>query len=148
MIRSANHEDVPRLIELGVILHSTTSYASMAYNHAKAAAFLHGLIDSPNGVLFVSEQDGVIIGGMAGGLVDQWFNDDLIAYDYSLFVEPGKRQGFVAARLIAAFQAWAKMKGAKQIQMGIGTGVNIEGATRLYEYMGLRVTGPLLMQEL
>ncbi|MNJ17906.1 hypothetical protein D3C77_121970 [compost metagenome] len=148
MIRPATHEDVPRLIELGVVLHSTTSYASLGFNHAKAAGFLHSLIDGQSGVVFVSDHDGVIVGGMAGGLTDQWFNDDLIAYDYSLFVEPGKRQGIVAARLIAAFQAWARIKGAKQIYMGIGTGVNVEGTTRLYEHMGLRVAGPLLVQEL
>lgn len=148
MIRPATHEDVPRLIELGVVLHASTSYAALDFNHAKAAAFLHSLIGSPSGVVFVSVHDEVIIGGMVGGLVDQWFNDDLIAYDYSLFVEPSRRQGIVAARLIAAFQEWARIKGAKQIYMGIGTGVSVEGTTRLYERMGLRVAGPLLIQEL
>lgn len=148
MIRPATNEDVPRLIELGVVLHASTSYAALDFNHDKAAAFLHSLIVSPNGVVFVSVHDDVIIGGMVGGLVDQWFNDDLIAYDYSLFVEPGRRQGIVAARLIAAFQEWARIKGAKQIYMGIGTGVGVEGTTRLYERMGLRVAGPLLIQEL
>jgi GNAT superfamily N-acetyltransferase len=148
MIRAAKHSDVPRLIELGELLHSSTSYSAQPFNREKSAAFLGSLIDGQGGVVFVSERDGEIIGGMAGGIVDQWFNDDLIAYDYSLFVEPSKRSGFVAMRLILAFQEWARIKGAKQIHMGIGTGVNVEGTTRLYESLGLHVAGPLLMMEL
>ena len=63
-------------------------------------------------------------------------------------MEPSKRNGTVAIRLVRAFQEWAKLKGAKQIYMGIGTGVNVEGTTRLYESQGLRSIGPLLMMEI
>ncbi|SEB73291.1 Ribosomal protein S18 acetylase RimI [Pseudomonas saponiphila] len=147
MIRAAKHSDVPRLIELGTMLHEISSYSSMAFSPEKSAAFLHELINGA-GVVFVAEVNGEVVGGMAGGIIDQWFSDDLIAYDYSLFVEPSKRNGVVAVRLIRAFQEWAKIKGAKQIYMGIGTGVNVEGTTRLYESQGLRNVGPLLMMEI
>ncbi|MCP2076421.1 UNVERIFIED_ORG: GNAT superfamily N-acetyltransferase [Pseudomonas lini] len=147
MIRPAKHSDVPRLIELGNILHATSNYASMNYSHEKSANFLHALINGA-GVVFVAEVAGEVVGGMAGGLTDQWFSDDLIAYDYSLFVEPSKRNGVIAIRLIQTFQEWARIKGAKQIHMGIGTGVNVEGTTRLYESQGLRNIGPLLMMEI
>jgi len=72
----------------------------------------------------------------------------LIAYDYSIFVEPSKRNGVIAVRLIQTFKEWARIKGAKQIYMGIGTGVSVEGTTRLYESQGLRNIGPLLMMEI
>ena len=147
MIRPAKHSDVPRLIELGNILHATSNYASMNYSTEKSANFLHDLINGA-GVVFVAEVAGEVVGGMAGGLTDQWFSDDLIAYDYSLFVEPSKRNGVIAIRLIQTFQEWARIKGAKQIHMGIGTGVNVEGTTRLYESQGLRNIGPLLMMEI
>jgi len=147
MIRPAKHSDVPRLIELGNILHATSNYASMNYCPEKSANFLHDLINGA-GVVFVAEVGGEVVGGMAGGVTDQWFSNDLIAYDYSLFVEPSKRNGVIAIRLIKTFQEWAKIKGAKQIHMGIGTGVNVEGTTRLYESQGLRNIGPLLMMEI
>lgn len=147
MIRAAKHSDVPRLIELGTMLHEISSYSSMAFSPEKAEAFLHELINGL-GVVFVAEVNGEVVGGMAGGIIDQWFSDDLIAYDYSLFVEPSKRNGVIAVRLIRAFQEWAKIKGAKQIYMGIGTGVSVEGTTRLYESQGLRSIGPLLMMEI
>lgn len=147
MIRAAKHSDVPRLIELGTMLHEISSYSSMAFSPEKSAAFLAELING-RGVVFVAEVNGEVVGGMAGGIIDQWFSNDLIAYDYSMFVEPSKRNGVIAVRLIRAFKEWARIKGAKQIYMGIGTGVSVEGTTRLYESQGLRSIGPLLMMEL
>lgn len=91
---------------------------------------------------------GNIVGGMAGAVVDQWFSHELIAYDYSIFVEPSARGGVHAVRLIQTFKEWAKIKGATQLYMGIGTGLNVEGTTRLYESQGLRSIGPLLMMEI
>ena len=147
MIRPAKHSDVPRLIELGTLLHATTSYSTMNFCPDKSATFLHELING-QGVVFVAEVRGEVVGGMAGAVTDQWFSNDLIAYDYSLFVEPSKRNGVIAVRLIQAFKEWARIKGAKQIYMGIGTGVSVEGTTRLYESQGLRNIGPLLMMEI
>lgn len=147
MIRPAKHSDVPRLIELGTLLHATTSYSTMSFCPDKSAAFLHELING-QGVVFVAEVRGEVVGGMAGAVTDQWFSNDLIAYDYSLFVEPSRRNGVIAVRLIQTFREWAKLKGAKQIYMGIGTGVSVEGTTRLYESQGLRNIGPLLMMEI
>lgn len=147
MIRPATIADIPRIIELGTILHQTTSYAAQPFNPEKAAAFMAALIGG-EGVVFVAEIDGVVVGGMAGGIVDQWFNDDLIAYDYSIFVEPTRRNGIIAARLIRVFEEWARIKGAKQINMGIGTDVNVAGTSRLYESLGLKHFGPLFVKEL
>lgn len=147
MIRPAKHSDVPRLIELGTLLHATSSYSTMNFCPDKSAAFLHELING-QGVVFVAEVHGEVVGGMAGAVTEQWFSNDLIAYDYSIFVEPSKRNGVIAVRLIQTFQEWARIKGAKQIYMGIGTGVSVEGTTRLYESQGLRNIGPLLMMEI
>ena len=147
MIRPAKHSDVSRLIELGTLLHATTSYSTMNFCPDKSATFLHELING-QGVVFVAEVRGEVVGGMAGAVTDQWFSNDLIAYDYSLFVEPSKRNGVIAVRLIQTFKEWAKLKGAKQIYMGIGTGVSVEGTARLYESQGLRNIGPLLMMEI
>lgn len=147
MIRSATADDIPRIIELGVTMHATTSYSSLDYIHGKAAAFLLELIDG-EGVVFVAVVDGEIVGAMVGGIVDEWFNHDLIAHDYALFVLPTRRNGIIALRLINAFIAWARLKGAKQVQMGICTGVQVESIGRLYQAAGFRLRGPLYAQEL
>jgi GNAT superfamily N-acetyltransferase len=148
MIRPAKHSDVPRLVELAVLLHSTSNYSSMGFSAEKTGSFLHDLINGQGGVVFVAEVGGVVVGGMAGGITDQWFSDDLIAYDYSIFIEPARRSGITAVRLISTFEQWARIKGAKQLHMGIGTGINVEGTVRLYQSCGLNHFGPLMMKEL
>lgn len=146
MIRAATHDDIPRLVELGQLLHDTSSYASSGINPEKVATLLGQLIDGL-GVVFAAEVGGEVVGGFAGAITEQWFSDDLIAFDYSLFIEPDKRHGLTALKLILAFQNWAKAKGAKEIRMGITTGMNVEGTSRLYRHLGFKYVGPLFQME-
>ena len=147
MIRPATHADIPRLIELGAVMHATTNYSHLVYLPEKTGAFLGSLIDG-EGVAFVAEVDGVLVGGLSGGLTEQWFNNDLIAFDYALFVEPGRRQGLIAMKLVLAFQEWARLQGAKQIHMGVTTGVHVSGTARLYSRLGFKYDGPLMKMEI
>lgn len=147
MIRAAKHEDIPRLVELGAIMHATTSFSHLDYSPERTGDFLRTLIDGA-GVVFAAEVNGEVVGGMPGAVTEQWFNHDLVAYEYCLFVEPGKRQGIIAMRLLLAFQEWAKIKGAKEIHLGITTGVNVEGTARLYSRMGYKYAGPIMKLEL
>jgi len=147
MIRAATHDDVPRLVELGQLLHSSSSYATTGFNPQKVGSLLGQLIDGL-GVVFVAEVGGEVVGGFAGAITEQWFSDDLIAFDYSLFIEPSKRQGLTALKLVLAFQNWAQAKGAKEIRMGITTGMNVEGTSRLYRHLGFQYVGPLFHMEI
>lgn len=147
MIRSASHADIQRLIELATLLHATSSYCAMAFDPVKTGQFFGELIDG-QGVVFVVEVDGVIVGGMAGGIIDQWFSHELIAYEYAVFVEPKRRHGLIAMKLINAFSEWARIKGARQMQMGIFTAVNVEGTGRLYESAGFRLFGPTYVKDI
>lgn len=148
MIRPAKHSDVPRLVELATLLHAISNYSSMAFNAEKTGSFLHDLINGIGGVVFVAEVGGEVVGGVAAGITDQWFSDDLIVFDYSIFIDPSRRSGITAVRLINTLKEWGRIKGAKQLHMGIGTGLNVEGTVRLYQSCGLNHFGPLMMMEL
>lgn len=148
MIRPAIHSDVPRLVELAILLHSTSNYSRMDFNAEKTGNFLHDLINGLGGVVFVAEIGGVVVGGVAAGITDQWFSDDLIVFDYSIFIDPSRRSGITAIRLVETLKEWGRIKGAKQLHMGIGTGINVEGTVRLYQSCGLNHFGPLMMMEL
>ena len=89
-----------------------------------------------------------VVGVVAGTVVEQWFNSDLLAFEYFVFVEPSKRQGILATRLVLTFQEWARIKGAREIHLGISTGLNVESTTRFYESLGFQNAGPLLKKEL
>lgn len=147
MIRPATHDDVPRLIDLGAMLHQTSTYAATSFIPEKAASFLHALIDGA-GVIFVAEVGGEVVGGFAGAVTEQWFSDDLLAYDYSFFLDPSTRSGITATRLLITFIEWARIKGAKRIQIGITTGIHVSGTSDFYRSHGFSDAGLFFSKEL
>src|SRR3546814_12128452 len=45
---------------------------------------------------------------MIGACTPHWCSDDLVAYDFGLFVEPERRGGLAAAGLLRGFIRWAR----------------------------------------
>lgn len=139
MIRRATPADIPRMIDLGAAMHEESRYARLGYKPSKVAAMLQVVIE--RGIALVAERDGQIIGGFAGIVEPHWFSDDLIATDLALFIEPGKRGGIAAARLIDAFLAFARERGAIMTDILINTGVRHEDTARLFERLGGKAAG-------
>lgn len=147
MIRPATHSDIPRILELGTIMHATTNYSGLRYDQERAGQFIAGLI-SGGGVVFLAEIDGVVVGGIAGALGQQWFNDDLYAFEIALFVEPSRRHGLTAIKLLRAFIKWGQLRGAKHIEAGVTTGQGVDGITRLYQSLGFKSEHPMFKMEI
>lgn len=147
MIDVATLEDVPRLVELGAMLHVASSYRTIPYSSRKVETLLESLI-SGDGVVFVARDSaGVVIGGLAGGIAQFWFSDEPHGYEYSFFVEPTRRHGLIAMKLIEAFTIWCGRRGARVVRMGITTGIQEEGTSRLFEFMGFRRIGTLFERD-
>lgn len=146
MIRKGTLADIPRLVELGAMMHTLSRYALMNYNALKVAALMESLINHESGgVLFVAERDGVVVGGFAGGVTVHWFSDDKVAFDYGLFIEPSQRNGLTAVKLIRAFLNYANLMNATLINLDITTAsVNEDAIVRLYESQGLHRAGVLM----
>lgn len=147
MIRSAQLSDVARIVEIGAALHAESDYRDISYNPQKVGALMELLIQG-GGVVFVAEKSGEVVGGIAGGVTDHWFSDELTGFEYSFFVLPEHRHGLVAMKLLLAMKAWCKAMGAKTLRIGITTGINTEGTARFYRHMGFRDAGNLFEMEL
>lgn len=147
MIRPATHSDIPRILELGALLHASSSYRDQEFLPEKAGSFIGSLIDG-DGVVFVAEIDGEVVGGIAGGLAEQWFSDARTAFDWSVFIDPTRRSGITATKLMSAFEHWAKARGASQIHIGITTNLNADGTARFYRSIGYVDGGQLFVKEI
>lgn len=143
MIRPATHDDIDRLTELGEQMHVESRFAHLPIDRAKVRALFAHLIESPDGLLIVSEKDGEVIGGFAGYVCEHYFARTKVAQDFGLFIAPEFRGGLSAPRLLKAYVDWAKEKGAAMIQAGITTGVHVEASTQLYLRMGFQPAGNL-----
>lgn len=141
MIRPANYEDIPALVDLGAVMHQESRYRVLPYAPNKVFGLLANMIEKDTGLLIVAERNGQIVGGFMGLVVEHWFSNSLIATDFALFIHPDHRGGMTAARLLKAFVAWAKEQGAALITAGITTGVHTDATTRLYQSLGFEPAG-------
>lgn len=136
-IRVANISDLPRIMELGEALHrESPRWSRLSFNREKAEAFLRMLITVDNGVIFVAEDGGVVVGGIAGYAEPHWASDDIVAQEVSFFMDSTARGRMAATRLICALNAWGKMRGAKWLHAGTSTGIDPERTASLYERLG------------
>ena len=146
-VRAATVRDLTALIDLGEMLHGSSAYSRFTFDRHKVADLLTSVIKG-SGVVFVSEREGQIVGGIAGGVTEFWFGHDVHGFDYSFFVHPDHRHGITAFRLLLAFQEWCRARGASEIRIGITTGIAIEQTTKFYEWCGFVRNGALFTKEL
>ena len=148
MVRNATAGDIPALIELGARMYIESRYSQNSpFDEEKCAELARSVIASPAGCVLVAEKEGGVIGWMAGGIAEQWFSHQLMAFEYGLFVAPEHRGGTAGPRLAKAFITWAKEHGAALINMGITTGVHEERTGEMYSRLGLKRSGLLNSME-
>ena len=150
-IRAATPADLPAVLDLGEEMHRSSVYVKYSFDRRK----VHDLMSSVmrgSGVLFVAEQEFEgqkrVVGGFAGGVTEFWFGHDLVGFDYALFLLPDHRVGSIAYRLLVAFESWCKRRGAREIRLGITTGINVEATSSFYLRMGYADAGRLFTKEL
>jgi len=141
MIRRAQKSDIPEIIRLSETMHMESRYRTLPYNGAKFADLIGKLIANSDGLVVVAEKDGQLIGAIAGMVVENYFADARIAYEFGLYVEPAQRGTLAGYRLAKSYVDWATEKGADQIDMGITTGITEERTGKMYERLGLKHVG-------
>ncbi len=143
-IRDAVLGDVQGLVWLGQLLQKESQYAQYNYNKEKSIAILEWLIKTPDGIVFIAEKEGELMGGFVGCVVSHWFSDCTVSFDYALFVKPEKRGTMLGARLIKRYIEKAKKLGVDEVLIGYLTAIrpdNIQMLERLYEKLGFERQG-------
>jgi GNAT superfamily N-acetyltransferase len=145
MIRAATEADVPIINELGERMFNESAYLGVCtYNPEKVAHLLSLMVATPDEYfLYVAEKDGAIIGMYLGLLTEYYFSNDRMAVDLALFVDPTRRGGLAAVKLVQAFEDWAFARGAKEICPATSTQVAPERTAQLYHLLGYEVVGNL-----
>lgn len=146
-LRVALKSDIPTLVAMGsAFIHESTSFKQRGFIPEKASKHFEWLIDG-NGVVFLAEDEGEIIGGFAGGITTDWQSDHKLAFDYVMYVSPKFRSTGVARELVFTFILWAKEMGANRINCGTATMVNTDQCVKLYESLGFINVGSFLELE-
>lgn len=149
-IRNATIDDVDALVELGEMMHAESPrYRALTYDPVKVAGIALHLIYDPAAQVLVAEQDGQLIGMLAGMIVEHFFGDDCYATDYVFFVRPEHRGSSAAPRLYRAWEELLKADGrVKEVSLGISTEIHPEHTRRFYARLGFRETGAIMVKKL
>lgn len=136
-IREMSLGDVHHSLSLAADMHQESWFREFDFDVKKALSIWDRKVAQPDRwCLFVAEDDDKIIGVFAGCAFEHFFGNDLVATDLILYVDPSHRGGSAAPRLIKTYEQWARQIGAKDIQIGVSTGVNAERTARLFEKLG------------
>lgn len=148
-IRAATPGDCAEIIEMGERMHREGAYRFLPFDRDKVRLRLEEYLEHPGRhCLFVAEHRGALIGMLGGYLDDYVFCDELVAYDTVVFVEGRHRGSAAALRLVRAFRGWAIARGAREICLGISSGVNTDRVGKFYERLGLARVGAIYKQRL
>lgn len=145
-IRHTTEADIAELLGLAQVMHrESPHYRDLSMDEEKVgAAIRRSIADGP---AFVHvNPEGRIDGAFHAIVGERWFARERMVSDLALFVQPDRRGGIIAARLIQAFVAWCSANGfqPQQVMVGITTGVRVEETRRLYERLNFEVVGEIL----
>jgi GNAT superfamily N-acetyltransferase len=144
-LRTAEVADLLALVELGRRMHQESRYARFDFDPFKYAAVLRAVI--PQGLTFVAEQDGGLVGAFVGRVDSHFFGDTKIASDVLAHVVPAHR-GLVGVQLIREYKRRAKALGVVEVYLGISAGILMRRVERLYELEGfVRVGGSYVLED-
>lgn len=136
MIRDAILDDIPKLLEMGVLMHSEGRFKRFNFDLDKLEVVLDHLIEDKRGIALVCDDDG-ITGLFIGVVVEHYFGRDLSSMDLALYVDKEHRKGKTAMLLIEEYKKQAIEKGA--VDVGIGNSMGEVGD--LYLKAGFTLVG-------
>tara|TARA_Y100001973_G_scaffold101062_1_gene163377 strand:+ start:162 stop:620 length:459 start_codon:yes stop_codon:yes gene_type:complete len=143
IIRQADFEDCETVAQLGAQFVSKLKMPRVnAVDAAKLEAAFQAVHANPDGVVLVAELDGAVVGFLGGVAVPLWFDPlDRSATELAWWVDPKHRGGSTAARLVRAFEDWAKDRGVARVVL---SDVEFEDAAQpagaLIERLGYTMT--------
>lgn len=142
MIRNATPADIPRLVELGALMHDESRFRKYTYLPERTAATIANVIANHLGLVLVAENDFQITGGLMAFAAPHWSCDFKQAGDMALFIAPDSRGGTTAARLVAGYRNWCEEINA-EANMGVSTGVQPERTGKLLSALGAKQIGTI-----
>jgi len=143
-VRFAERADRDALIALALENRHEIAYAPVDVCMARVEQTLSGLFERNQGshvVLLVQTDAGELVGLLMGCVERYFYSDALQAQLIQWYVKPAYRGTSAAPRLVKAFVAWARTRGANDVFMGISSGLNVHLTHRLMQRLGFAYLG-------
>lgn len=141
--------DRGQLLSLFRRMHEESRYAFLPFDGARVESVLESYMQETQRRCALAAVTGeTVIGALAGYVTEYVFCSELVASDQIVYVVPRSRGSLAAVRLIEAFRRWASDRGAREIVLGITTGVDTRRTGELFERLGFEFAGGNFAQRL
>ncbi len=141
--------DRGQLLEMCRRMHRESRYAYLPFDAAKVEAAIDSYLGAgQQGCALAAVAGGEVIGVLAGYMTEYAFCSERVATDHIVFVAPRSRGTLAGVRLIEAFRGWARERGARELILGITTGVDTLRTGKLLERLGFEFAGGNFVQRL
>ena len=151
--RLSTPEDVEKLLPLVVQMREMADciQSRIPFNDDAARRYVNYAITNPEtfgGFIAVDENDEAF--GFIGGWINPvWSNPDYkIIHDWGFFLTPEKRGSIAGARLLKAYEKWAKEVNADLVQIEVNADIDNEAAIKFLSGMGYSSEGLTMFKEI
>lgn len=136
-LRHPNPADEDPLAGLARAMHAESWYAGFDFDEARVRQFITEVQSAPHFLALVAETEkGEIVGFFCAAEMEHYFGHDRYACDICTYVHPKHRGGMAFQRMIAAYEAWCRIRGVKEIHVGFSSGVTLDKVQRYYQRLG------------
>jgi hypothetical protein len=151
-VEPASLSELQALVTLGQVCHTESRFATLPYDAARVRERFVRMITQPLSTTFFVQaapvqsqafkgDDRQICGLMIGSIDEYFFCDHRVASSVFLLVHPSYRGSLAAVKMVMAFKAWAKLRHASEVYIGVASGVNMQRTGRFLSRMGLSLSG-------
>jgi len=140
-INKATLADMPKILDLCLIMHKESIYCNIPVNISKLNSFLKSHILSQNSLFILLKKNNEIIGFFVGNIVTYFFSDSKIAMDIILFIKPNYRNHHGAQKLLSDFIDWCHDKDVREISLSSTTGIEKSKVKQIYSKFGFNKIG-------
>ena len=92
-------------------------------------------------ILLAENNQGELVGMLAGYMVDFFFCDGNVVQDRVYYVLPEHRGSSAAFKLILAFRRWAESKGASELSINMSVAIDMPRFNKLMNHLGFNCCG-------
>lgn len=141
--------DRAQLLSLFRRMHGESRYAFLPFEEARVESVLDSYMhETQRSCALAAVAGETVIGAVAGYVTEYAFCSELVASDQIVYVAPRSRGTLAAVRLIEGFRRWARDRGARELVLGITTGVDARRTGELFERLGFEFAGGNFVQRL
>lgn len=136
-IRPLTIEEIPLCIPFGRAFHAEMQLPGAFLPDTFVKNWTTFLAQFPAVILGLFKGD-TLVGGISGMMTPDLFDARLTAQEFFWFMDEAHRSGTGAIRLLRAFEAWGREKGATEVRMVHMVGKNDAQLERIYRKLGYR----------